>query len=626
LLPPITELTEVDEDSKPAARTSRDGNLKGQTGDKDEQVAIQLLASEVPPATEQTEKTVTTFTFRAQLTWGLPFGTRVNLPQLFREWIKTTSTLIPEFALLPFDDEKGQAIVSAAQVPDDNASFYQDYYHNHRVLNHGNMTGMVHFRCTMSWNKIKRMKDPYFQWLHKNKIYLNLAKFKSATLVVCGFLVGAHPGHLRREDAEVELRNRLQLSAEFPFQLSSRTISVPRDSSKNPERFSFQAVAVETSTNHAKQLREAFFSQPKPVESAKYFPYTGPYQFVPMLQSKEWPVWKIFQLAKVHVKLCGNLEVIYVQNLQDIRNSIGHQGQTLMRGFIGLTVTVDGKTLPLIHSIHNTGRLHVKAVLVHHEQYEYALEQLSVIHQALLSGVPQEFYKKVFVDNLEAGLTDSHRDTIQSCNSSLNANELLQLYNPQDAEGEPSTTNQKRFKPSVISYAAAAGSSDTTTHTLESSYIASKAASNQTPTQTHTQQATTISSLTDQDLDQLYERLKHHVDIVDDQSPGVTAEEMERIVNESNQNIMQVREEMRTSVTDLKEEITNISNSVKKQNAVVVMLQKTLEATSTDLKTSVNQQVADLSSQIQGLRTLVISLLPPTALQAAAQSGRQSPS
>jgi Mg2+ and Co2+ transporter CorA len=135
------------------------------------------------------------------------------------------------------------------------------------------------------------------------------------------------------------------------------------------------------------------------------------------------------------------------------------------------------------------------------------------------------------------------------------------------------------------------------------------------------QQPTMISSLTDHDLDQLYEQLKHHMDIVDDQSPGVTTEEMERMVNESNQNLLQVRDEMRASVADLKAEVTNISNSVKKQNAVVVMLQKTLEATSTDLKTSINQQVADLSAQIQGLRTLVISLMPPMALQAAEQSG-----
>jgi hypothetical protein len=76
------------------------------------------------------------------------------------------------------------------------------------------------------------MKDPYFQWLHQTKVYLNLTKFKSATLIVCGFLVGAHPGHLRREDAEEELCKRLNLQENFPFQLTARTISVPKDSGK----------------------------------------------------------------------------------------------------------------------------------------------------------------------------------------------------------------------------------------------------------------------------------------------------------------------------------------------------------------------------------------------------------
>jgi hypothetical protein len=153
----------------------------------------------------------------------------VNLPQLFREWVSQSAECLPDFALLPFDDEKGQVLKKPEQVPDDNPTFYQDYYYNHRILNHGNLTGMVHFRCSVSWNKVKRMKDPYFQWMHKKKVYLNLAKFKIATLVVCGFLVGAHPGHLRRNEAEQELRIRLRLEEDFPFQLSSRTISVFKD-------------------------------------------------------------------------------------------------------------------------------------------------------------------------------------------------------------------------------------------------------------------------------------------------------------------------------------------------------------------------------------------------------------
>jgi len=212
------------------------------TEDKD---ATQFMAESASPDTIPHGKQDTTFIFRAQLTWDLELGTRVNLPQFFRELVKKSSELIPDFALIPFDDEKGPVITKNEQVPDDNPTFYQDYYHNHRILNHGNMTGMVHFRCSVSWNKVKRMKEPYFQWLQKAKVYLNLAKFKSATLVVCGFLVGAHPGHLRREDAERELRERLQLSDDFPFQLSSRTISVLKDSSKEAERYSFPAVACE---------------------------------------------------------------------------------------------------------------------------------------------------------------------------------------------------------------------------------------------------------------------------------------------------------------------------------------------------------------------------------------------
>jgi hypothetical protein len=52
--------------------------------------------------------------------------------------------------------------------------------------------------------------------------------------------------------AEKELRARLQLPEDFPFQLSSRTISVLKDSSKEAEHYSFPAVTVETSARQAK--------------------------------------------------------------------------------------------------------------------------------------------------------------------------------------------------------------------------------------------------------------------------------------------------------------------------------------------------------------------------------------
>jgi len=152
LLPPITEITEIEHEEVRVEERHNSMESNSSTTDAGgrEQATMNILASSVTPTAESPEQLVTTFTFRAQLTWGLPPGTRVNLPHLFREWVKTMSKLIPDFALLHFDDEKGQAIVSPEQVPDDNPSFFQDYYYNHRVLNHGNMTGMVHFRCTVS--------------------------------------------------------------------------------------------------------------------------------------------------------------------------------------------------------------------------------------------------------------------------------------------------------------------------------------------------------------------------------------------------------------------------------------------------------------------------------------------
>jgi hypothetical protein len=148
---------------------------------------------------------------------------------------------------------------------------------------------------------------------------------------------------------------------------------VQKDSGKDAEKYSFPAVAVETSTRQAKRLREAFFAQLKPADAKHMFPYTGPYQFVPLLPSKKWSVHKIFQLAKVHVRICDNLKAIYIQNLQDIQNEIGPQGNTLMKGFLGMTLNLENKeVVPLIQSVHNTGRATVKAVLLPSENYDSA--------------------------------------------------------------------------------------------------------------------------------------------------------------------------------------------------------------------------------------------------------------
>jgi hypothetical protein len=276
--------------------------------------------------------------------------------------VKASQEHIPDFSLIPYHEDKGPQINATEQIPDDDPAFYRKYYHNHRVLQHGNLTGMIQFHCSVSWSKLKNMKGDYFHWLHWNKVFINQTKFKTDTLVACGFLVCAHPGHMRRDEAEQEMWSSLNLGDEVQFQLSSRTVTVPMGSNTK-ERYSFQVVIIETAANQARKMRESCFALPKPSVSREYYPYTGPYQFVPLIESKEWPAVKFFQLAKVHVKICQNLRPIYLENIQDIRNQITDGGHMLLRGFLSMTHNIHGAAaVPLIHSVHNTAREHTKVV------------------------------------------------------------------------------------------------------------------------------------------------------------------------------------------------------------------------------------------------------------------------
>jgi hypothetical protein len=113
-------------------------------------------------------------------------------------------------------------------------------------------------------------------------------------LVPCGFFVGAHPGHFRRNEAKEELLTSLGLDPnEIPFQLSSHLVSVPIKED-DPLRYSFNAVVVETSTKHAAKLRERFHGLQDPQTAIGDYPYTGPYQFVPMVKSRRFISWHIF--------------------------------------------------------------------------------------------------------------------------------------------------------------------------------------------------------------------------------------------------------------------------------------------------------------------------------------------
>jgi hypothetical protein len=552
----------------------------------------------LPEAQNSSPNSTTYYTYRAQLTFGLkPNKEGVNVAQLFQRWIFSSCESIPDFSLVPYEQpDNGQQITSIDQVPKENPTFYSMYYHNHRVLQHGNLTGMVAFQCSLPWSKLKSARSTFFSWLRLNNVYLNQTKFQTSTLVACGFLVGAHPGYTRRDHAEEELYLRLRMDAEdIPYQLTARTISVPL-AEDNPGKFSFQAVVVETSAKHAATLRERFYSLDHPAKAQQQFPYTGKYQFVPILKSKEWTIQKILRLAKLHVKLISDLKPIFIVNLQDLRNEITPAGSTLMQGFYGMTFqqTINGKALdpvPLLHSIHNTGNKTTKVALVPSSHYTEALNQLSAIHSILTSNVSPDYHEKVFVHGTRAGLTGQQVDSVSSCNCSSYASELLDLYKPQDGEDEP-TQPVKRFRPVPMSYAAIVnGDSD------------AAQPSTSTP-------STSISSLTNEDINQLYERMKHHVDSNIGQSTTLSTAELEKQVTQSNLEINAVKQQLQQTVQNITEQVAQLSAEINKQNVIVTDQVTTLRDEINKqniivlgMQLEFQKHMADFSAQLQVIYT-----------------------
>jgi len=135
----------------------------------------------------------------------------------------------------------------------------------------------------------------------------------------------------------------------IPFQLASWNISIPV-SDRGKECFTFQAIVIETSTKHAANPCRHFYELENPSIAPRKYSYTSGYQFVPMLKSKEWPISKIYRLAKLHVNIIDGLRPLYLENLQDKHQMINKYGDSLLQGFLNATISALDTT-PLFHSI-----------------------------------------------------------------------------------------------------------------------------------------------------------------------------------------------------------------------------------------------------------------------------------
>jgi hypothetical protein len=489
---------------------------------------------------DESKKASTFFTYKAQLTFGLQRGREVNMAILFSKFLANAIKLVPLFSLLPYNDNKGLKISFTTQPPEDNPDFYQTYYKNHRILQHRNLTSMISFQCGASWTMLKKPTCKFFRFLCTNKIFLYQTRINAATLVAIGFLHGAHPGYFRRDAAEQEMEKYINQNpaSRLPFQLSARTITVPITDGK-AERFSFQAVVVETAVEHATDLREQFYSLGNPAIVKRHFSYTGNHQFIPLLKSNHWPINKIWRLAKAHKLIVTGLKPIFLEHLQDLDTKINDH-VTLRDGFLGM-LHIDrdesGKEInrqPLLHSIHNTGSKTIKVVLVPTKLYDSTVHQLSIIHHTLKTYIPQEHHDKVFVGDNIVGISGQKADTVTSCSSSAYADRLLSGFNPQDGEDIPTIPAPKRYHTRLLSYVSVASSS------VSHSEI------------THVEPTpTTPLPISDSEFETLYNRLLIRLSSSTFTTPMVSTEDLERYFTSCQSDIANIHSDLTSAISSI---------------------------------------------------------------------------
>jgi hypothetical protein len=186
------------------------------------------------------------------------------------------------------------------------------------------------------------------------------------------------------------------------------------------------------------------------VEAPSTYPYTGSYQFVPLLKSKEWSIQKIYHLAKLHVSVINDLKTIYLVNIQDLNMVVNDSGDPLMQGFLNMTTTDslgDAKTNKLLHSIRNTGKSTTKVALVKTDKNQDALDQFANIENLLATNIHVNYHANVFVEGPRPSISGYQVDTILSCNYSSYASELLSIHKrvkPLNPLKPRSTSNQSQ--------------------------------------------------------------------------------------------------------------------------------------------------------------------------------------
>ena len=123
--------------------------------------------------------------------------------------------------------------------------------------------------------------------------------------------------------------------------------------------------------------------------------------------------------------MVDNLRTIHINNFLDLNNVVADNGNSLMHILQNMVPsTTDHNNTPLLHPVHNTGRLTKKAMLVQRNLYEDALGQLSNIQNILANTIEPKYHQYVFIPDTPPAVSGERVDSMSSCNYTSFAGDL----------------------------------------------------------------------------------------------------------------------------------------------------------------------------------------------------------
>ncbi len=130
------------------------------------------------------------------------------------------------------------------------------------------------------------------------------------------------------------------------------------------------------------------------------------------------------------------------------------------------------------------------------------------------------------------------------------------------------------MSPVPLSYAAATRSEEASVNEMAS----------QSPAMT-----VSMSSLTSDDINELYEKMKHHITASHGENPSVCIDELEQQFQISTKEIHDLRKHLDQQVGSIATRVDNLAADIKMQNAIILAMQREFTTSMKDFSTCLQQ-------------------------------------